>query len=109
MTKLNESQQWIEVEQKRSQLRRQRSHELRVNLIHFARWLCSGWSGWLFYLIWFAIFSSLGFALGLNLPSAIACRSTKSFCYLLRLDKETVIIPSDYTRQTSQKKSNRQR
>jgi hypothetical protein len=109
LTKLNESQQWIEVEQKRSQLRRQRSHELRVNLIHFAHWLCSGWSGWLFYLIWFAIFSSLGFTLGINFPSVIACSNTNSFCYLLRLDKTKVVIPSDYIQQTSPKKSNRQR
>lgn len=108
MTKLNESQQWIEAEQKQAQLRSQRSHEFRVNLIYFARWIGSGWSGWLVYLGSFAIYLSLGFASGLNFPSAIACPNTKSYCYLLRLDKKTVVIPSDYIKQTSPKKSNRQ-
>ncbi|QLE59907.1 hypothetical protein [Nostoc sp. TCL26-01] len=109
MTKLNESQQWIETEQKQATLRSQRSQQFRINLIHFARWIGSGWSGWLIYLGSFAIYLSLGFALGVNFPSAIACPNTKSYCYLLRLHKETVVIPSDYIKQTSPKKSNRQR
>jgi hypothetical protein len=39
----------------------------------------------------------------------IACPNTNGFCYLLRLDKTKVVIPSDYIQQTSPKKSNRQR
>ncbi|MBD2680955.1 hypothetical protein H6H03_26700 [Nostoc paludosum FACHB-159] len=107
--KSNESQQWIEAEQKRSQLRSQRSQQFKLNLIYFARWIGSGWRGWLFYLGSFGIYISLGFALGVNFPSAIACPNTKSYCYLLRLDKETVVIPSNYIKQTSPKKSSRQR
>ncbi|WP_199328602.1 hypothetical protein [Anabaena azotica] len=78
-------------------------------MIHFARWIGSGRSGLLFYLGSLAIYLSLGFAWGLNLPSAIACSNTKSYCYLLRLDKKTVVIPSDYIKQASPKKSNPQR
>jgi hypothetical protein len=109
LNKLNESQQWIEAQQKQTKLRSQRSQQFRVNLIHFARWIGSGWSGWLFYLGSSGIYISLGFALGVNFPSVIACPNTKSYCYLLRLDKTTVVIPSDYIKQTSQKKSNHQR
>ncbi|WP_414756122.1 hypothetical protein [Anabaena sp. CCY 9910] len=109
MNKLSKSQQWIEAEQKQAKLRSQRSQQFRVNLIHIARWITSGWSGWLFYLGAFGIFISLGFALGVNFPSAIACPNTTSYCYFLRLDKETVVIPSDYIKESSSKKSNRKR
>ncbi|MBD2438861.1 hypothetical protein H6G69_18915 [Nostoc sp. FACHB-110] len=94
LNKLNESQQWIEAEQKRSELRSQRSQQFRVNLIHFARWVGSGWSGWLVYLGSFVTVSFIAYAVGINSPSAIACPNTKSYCYLLRLNKNTVVLPT---------------
>lgn len=103
MTKLNESQQWIEVEQKQAQLRSQRSQQFKVNLIYFARWIGSGWKGWLFYLTSFGIYISLGFHLGVNFPAFIACPSIKSYCYYLRWDKTKVVLPPLTQEQTRQK------
>ncbi|MBD2596055.1 hypothetical protein H6G74_17230 [Nostoc spongiaeforme FACHB-130] len=105
LNKLNESQQWIEAEQKRSELRRQRSQQFRINLIHFARWVGSGWSGWLIYLGSFVTTLCIGYAVGINSPSAIACPNTKSYCYLLRLNKETVVFPSPKPQQQKPQKN----
>ncbi|AUT04605.1 hypothetical protein CLI64_29645 (plasmid) [Nostoc sp. CENA543] len=96
LNRLNETQQWIVVEQKQAKLRKQRSQEFKVNLIYFVRWITSGWSGWLFYLTSFAFYTVLGFGLGVNYPSAISCPSTTSYCYMFRLDKTRVVIPSEF-------------
>jgi hypothetical protein len=106
LNKLNESQQWIEAQQKQAKLRSQRSQQFKVNLIYFARWITSGWSGWLFYLTSFSIFVFLGFGFGINYPSVIACSSIKSYCYFFRLDKTTVVIPPKPQQQTRRKKLN---
>ncbi|BAZ02844.1 hypothetical protein NIES37_68570 [Tolypothrix tenuis PCC 7101] len=65
--------------------------------------MTSGWSGWLFYLTSFSIFAFLGFGLGVNYPSVIACPSLTSYCYFFRLDKTTVIIPPIPQQETRQK------
>jgi hypothetical protein len=103
LTKLNESQQWIETEQKQAQLRSQRSQQFKVNLIYFARWIGSGWTGWLFYLTSFGIFISLGFSLGVNFPAFIACPNTTSYCYHLRWDKTKVVLPPKPQQQSRRK------
>ncbi|MEA5605209.1 hypothetical protein [Nostoc sp. UHCC 0252] len=109
MNKLNESQQWIEAQQKQAKLRSQRSQQFKVNLIYFARWIGSGWSGWSLYLITLGIFTSLAFTFGVNFPAFVACPNTKSYCYLLRWDKSKIVIPSDYIKQSSQNDSKRKR
>jgi hypothetical protein len=109
LNKLNESQQWIEAQQKQAKLRSQRSQQFKVNLIYFARWIGSGWSGWSLYLISLGIFTSLAFTFGVNFPAFVACPNTKSYCYLLRWDKSKIVIPSDYIKQSSQNDSKRKR
>jgi hypothetical protein len=64
-----------------------------MNLIFFGRWIASGRSGWLFYICSFGFFFALGLVLGINSPSVIACPNMQNYCYLLRLDKNKVIIP----------------
>ncbi|WP_199328595.1 hypothetical protein [Anabaena azotica] len=63
-----------------------------MSLINFGRWIGSGWSGWLVYLGSFITALSIGYVSGINAPSAIACPSDKSWCYILRLAKESVIV-----------------
>lgn len=104
INKLNESQQWIQSEAKRLQLKKERSQQFKTNLIYFARWVGSGLSGWAIYLGSFITALSIGYASGINSPSAIACPSDKSWCYLLRLTKETVIITPPPKTEQQQKK-----
>jgi hypothetical protein len=107
--KLKDSQQWVQTQEKRVQLQKEKIHQLKLNLLWFGGWIGSGTSGSTFYLVGLLIFTSLGFWFGVNYPSVIACPNTKSYCYHLRLDKTKVVIPSDYIKQSSQKKSHRQR
>lgn len=107
--KLKDSQQWVQTQEKRVQLRQDKINQLKLTLLWFGRWIGSGTSGSLFYLVGSLIFFSLGLMFGMNYPSVIACPNTKSFCYQVRWDKTTVVIPSDYIKQSSPKKSQRKR
>jgi Flp pilus assembly protein TadB len=93
--KLKDSQEWIQLEQQRLKLQKQKTDQIKSCLLWLGRWLGSGFSGVCFYFICLLIYVALGTMLGINLPSKIACLDAKSICFLLRLDKSKVVIPHE--------------
>ncbi|GAX38991.1 hypothetical protein [Nodularia sp. NIES-3585] len=93
--KLERLQAWNEAQESRKKLRKQRSEQFKSNLFWFGQWLGSGRSGIFVYSISLLSFMAGGGIAMINLPSAIACPQVESLCYLLRLDKSTVILPEE--------------
>lgn len=78
---------------KRMQAWAEASEQLKANVFWVCQWLTYGNSGILFFLSGLFIFSGLGFLGGINTPTSIVCKNSKSLCYLLRMDKTQVVLP----------------
>ena len=94
--KLLKLQTWNEAQTQRQKLRHQRFEQFKGLLFWVGGWIGSGRSGTLFFLTAIFTFSTLGLIAGLNWPTTIACKSDSEGCYLLRLDKKTVILPQQF-------------
>jgi hypothetical protein len=77
---------------KQKALRRERSEQFKSNLLWFGNWVGSGRSGTFWYMAAIVIFGAIGLMWGINTPSVIACKNSRSFCYQLRFDKTQVIL-----------------
>ncbi|MCC5640020.1 hypothetical protein LC593_30165 [Nostoc sp. CHAB 5844] len=86
-------QAWIEAQQERSQINKERFEKFKSNLFWFGRWFSCGRSSIFFYIVGMSIFAMLGFLGGINTPSSIACKKVKSACHFMRLDKTQVVLP----------------
>lgn len=82
-------QAWVESAKKRSQF----IDKFKQDLFWFGYWVGSGRSGVILYLIGIIIYMGIGFVWGINSPSSIACKKIQSACYLMRWDKNQVVLP----------------
>jgi len=94
--KLLKLQAWNEAQTQRQKLRHKRFEQFKELLFWADAWVGSGRSGTLFFLTAIVTFTTLGLIAGLNWPTTIACKSDSGGCYLLRLDKKTVIFPQQF-------------
>jgi hypothetical protein len=107
--KLEKLQGWIEATQERCNLNKRRFENFKEDLFWFGRWVGAGRSGIFLYIIGIVIYSTIGFILGINSPTSIACKKVQSACYLMRLDKNQVVLPQqaqDLIQQYEQSKKN---
>lgn len=77
----------------------------QANLTWFGGWVWSGFAKhWT--LLGMLGLTALGCGVGLFnwLPQVIGCPSTKTLCYVLTWDKESVVLPSPLKRHTSNQK-----
>ncbi|MBG1263170.1 hypothetical protein F8S20_30840 [Nostoc sp. BAE] len=94
--KLLKLQTWNQAQIQRQELRHKRFEQFKGLLFWAGAWVGSGRSGTLFFLTGIVTFATLGLIAGLNWPTTIACKSDSGGCYLLRLDKKTVILPQQF-------------
>jgi len=60
----------------------------------FGGWFWAGASsGWGFFG-WLVLAMLIGATIDANIPDAIYCKTPKGFCYLLRWDKNSIVLPS---------------
>lgn len=91
--KLSKLQAWNETQEIRRKLRKGRSEQFKSNLFWFGQWVGSGRSGIFMYLVCAVVCLTGGLMWGMNTPRAISCPKQQSLCYLLRLNKTSVILP----------------
>jgi len=94
---LQASQQWTQLlkQQKalKDQEQKQKWEDMKVRLTWLAIWLGSGWSGWTFYILSMMVAAMTGGMILINVPSSVSCPALLSWCYFLRLDKSTIVLP----------------
>jgi len=103
--RLEKMQAWVETARKRAII----LDKFKEDLFWFGRWIGSGRSGILMYLIGIIIYSTIGFILGINTPTSIACKKMQTVCYFMRFDKNQVVLPQQaqqLIRQYEQSKKN---
>ncbi|MDZ7965858.1 MAG: hypothetical protein RM368_12920 [Nostoc sp. DedSLP03] len=93
---LKGSTQWVQLEQQRQKLNKQRFEQFKEFVFWLGGWVGSGRSGIFFFICGVLISATATAVVIINLPTFLSCPNSKSLCYQvyqMRFNNQSVILP----------------